>query len=65
MFSLIRAWINGWINNGEAGDLRRNRVHFDVTVMLVAYYESLYVHFSKLFVFYAWVFQPYKSGDIL
>ena len=22
-FSLICVWINGWVNNGEAGDLRR------------------------------------------
>ena len=28
MFSLICARINGWINNGEAGDLRRNRAHW-------------------------------------
>ena len=33
MFSLICARINGWINNGEAGDLRRYRAHYDVTVM--------------------------------
>ena len=33
MFSLICVWINGWVNNGEAGDLRRDRVHYDVTVM--------------------------------
>ena len=26
-------WINGWVNNGEAGDLRRHRTHYDVTVM--------------------------------
>ena len=25
--------INGWVNNGEAGDLRRYRAHYDVTVM--------------------------------
>ena len=25
MFSLIRVWINGWVNNREAGDLRRYR----------------------------------------
>ena len=30
MFSLIRVWINGWINNREAGDLRRHRAHYDV-----------------------------------
>ena len=33
MFSLICTRINGWVNNGEAGDLRRNRTHYDVTVM--------------------------------
>ena len=33
MFSLIYAWTNGWANNREAGDLRRHRVHNDVTVM--------------------------------
>ena len=33
MFSLICAWINGWVNTGEAGDLRRQRAHHDVTVM--------------------------------
>ena len=25
--------INGWVNNREAGDLRRHRAHYDVTVM--------------------------------
>ena len=25
---------NGWINNGEAGDLRRYRAHYDFIVML-------------------------------
>ena len=33
MFSSIRAWTNGWVNNREAGDLRRNRAHYDVTAM--------------------------------
>ena len=33
MFSLICARINGWVNNGEAGDLRRHCAHYDVTVM--------------------------------
>ena len=33
MFPLICTWINGWVNNREAGDLRRNHVHYDVTVM--------------------------------
>ena len=33
MFPLICAWINGWVNNREAGDLIRHRAHYDVTVM--------------------------------
>ena len=33
MFSLICTWINCWVNNGETGDLRRHRAHYDVTVM--------------------------------
>ena len=34
MFSLICVWINGWVNNREAGDLRRHRAHYDVIVMI-------------------------------
>ena len=30
---LICVWINGWVNNREAGDLIRYRAHYDVTVM--------------------------------
>ena len=29
MFSLIYTWINRWVNNREAGDLRRHRAHYD------------------------------------
>ena len=32
--SLIWAWTNGWVNNRDAGDLRRHRAHYDVTVMI-------------------------------
>ena len=35
MFSLI-TWINGLVNNREAGDFRRLRAHCDVTVMIAA-----------------------------
>ena len=34
MFSLICVWINVWVNNRGAGDLRRYRAHYDVIVML-------------------------------
>ena len=42
MFSLNCVWINGWVNNREAGDLRRYRTHYDVTVMCcwVIFYED-------------------------
>ena len=33
MFSFICVWINGWVNNREAGDLRRHCAQYDVTVM--------------------------------
>ena len=35
MFSVICVWINGWVNNREARDLRPYRAHYDVIVMLV------------------------------
>ena len=33
MFSLICVWINDWVKNREAGDLRRYRAHNDVILM--------------------------------
>ena len=33
MFSLIYTWTNCWANNRGAGDLRRHRTHYDVTVI--------------------------------
>ena len=47
MFSLICAWINGWVNNREVGDLRCHRAHHDVTVMHLVttrLYGSLMTH---------------------
>ena len=35
MFSLISASINRWVNNREAGDLRRYRAHYDIIVMVL------------------------------
>ena len=34
VFYLICAWINAWLNNYKAGDLRRHCVNYDFTVML-------------------------------
>ena len=49
MFSLICAWINGWVNNREAGDLRCHGAHYDVTVMKCQYStlsQSVTIYFS-------------------
>ena len=35
IFSLICAWINGWVNNCEAGALRGHRAHHDCIVIRV------------------------------
>ena len=37
IFSLMCVWINSWVNNHEAGDLRRYRVHYDIIVMTMSY----------------------------
>ena len=33
MLSLISAWTNGWLNNRDAGDLRRQCDHYDITIV--------------------------------
>ena len=33
MFSVICPWINGWVNNRNAGDLRCHSAHYDVIAM--------------------------------
>ena len=44
IFSLICAWINGWVNSRKAGDLKRHRAHHDFTLM---YTHVWYVTLSK------------------
>ena len=53
MFSLISVWINDWVNNREAGDLRCYRSHYDVTVM-IPYYLIVYL---KSLTRQLWAFQ--------
>ena len=38
VFSAICAWTNGAVNNRDAGDLRRHRAQYDVTVMIFTSY---------------------------
>ena len=58
MFSLICAWIDGCVNNREAGDLRRHHAHYDVMVM---WRWHLFILPSKMLVFWLimhwWLFQ--------
>ena len=47
--SLICAWINGWVNNREAGDLRRHRAHYDVIVMILhSQHHGCYCGFNAI-----------------
>ena len=46
MFSLICVWINSWINNREAGELRRYRAHSDVIVINFWWAGSRFLHLS-------------------
>ena len=48
MFSLICVWINGWVNNRKAGDLRRYRTHYDVTVMIALVTTIAVVPFTNV-----------------
>ena len=34
MFSFICAWIKSWVNDREAGDLRRHRAHYVIIAMI-------------------------------
>ena len=58
MFSLICAWMNGWVNNRDTGYLRRHRAHYDVTVMLQG--TSLVLGRWWLFFITAPIKQPWR-----
>ena len=55
MFALICVWINGWVNNREAGDLRHYSAHYDVIVMclkskrqiVILGHSSYFLSYSK------------------
>ena len=54
MFSLICAWIKGWVNNRKAGDLRCNRARYDVSVMWIT--NSMCLVFMSMYMLYMeWV----------
>ena len=47
VFCLICAWINGWVNNGEAGDLRRHYAHCDVIEMWKLHFRIFQINIEK------------------
>ena len=47
MFSLIYAWTNSWVNNRDAGNLRRHRVHYDVIVMYCCSKQFRVIYFLQ------------------
>ena len=55
MFSLICAWINDWVNNREAGDLRRHHSNYD-SIATQHYFSEL------LGLYHTWVRYPGFSG---
>ena len=78
MFSLICAWINGWVNNREAGDLRRNRAHYDVNVLdffgwhyviigicRSSYYTHSFRKYFQTFAFQNWVRNAPGTGGFI
>ena len=50
MFSLICAWIDGWIYNDEAGDLIRHNAQYGVPEMIlvcITYSTKVYIPVQK------------------
>ena len=60
LFPLICAWTNGWVNNLDAGDLRRHRAQYDVTVMFTIQFSW---KFSMLSSKFSWAdrYETYNS----
>ena len=65
MFSLICVWINGWVNNSEAGDLRRYRARCDVIVMiLLTLHHEFQTHNTKLW-YYDYCYECHSACNAL
>ena len=63
MFSLIWAWINGWVNNHEAGDLRHHCTHYDITVVYRnSHYKDNVIRLSYLCNGYPYVWQDARPS---
>ena len=64
-FSLISAWTNGWVNNRDAGDLRRHRAHYDVAIIDwhrcvdSILYRGLCIRVTFIHIFIMWTLLKY------
>ena len=47
MFLCSAPWINGWLNNHEACDLKRHRTNYDVTVVLYWLFVEQIIRFQS------------------
>ena len=60
LFCFICAWINGWVNNSDAGDLRRHRAHYDVIVMMtspICCFDRLDMRLHRTIIRHSWSVQ--------
>ena len=64
MFSLIRAWINGWVNNREACDLRRHRIHYDIIVMIYNFTKTHPCFYDIYIYIYIYISSVQFASDI-
>ena len=66
LLSLICAWINGWVNNQEAGALRRHRAHYDVIVIcILTLSTSILSHSDAIILIYWESFKYFFKNDSL
>ena len=54
MFSLICAWINGWVNNREAGYLRSHRAHYVMRFLTLVPLNVFEETCNVIFIFHLW-----------
>ena len=65
MFSFICVWINGRVNNHEAGHLRRYRTHYDVTVMWINVSFIVFLQCFKQVIWFWWYpFLHVKTNEL-
>ena len=58
MFSLICTWIDSWVNNREAVDLKCNRAHYDITVMFYVDSDAIWCLTTSQKILRYWLMVP-------